>query len=471
MKKYLAWILAALCALMPVAGLAAENRDTQLTTTLPREHTITVVCGAGGAVRVEGTVYTGTRTFIVDRLSAFTLEAVPDAGYRLSQVMAQPSGGVSITGNTVSIGSVYEDKTLTLSFAREQDEPQPPKPTPTPTPTASPTPTPGPTPTVKPTPTPGDGGDGEDGEDEDGDGEDGDGEDGASASRFDLPYVEGLGNVLYDDYLGTGDGLSELGIVYDETYGQDEYELLAVLYEEDQAEENTLLAVAQPDEDGTYAQRSMVLTGLQLARLWQEKDIQWIELRNGEAGALIRVEELITGETAKFIDWALADPEAARPEEAWELPEAELTAGQLGDIRIEVRIAPDEQDGYRFGVYAWYAGARQAIGELTPSFQVCVSAGEQGGEEERAAYAAAHALSAEDETGAVEYLHSALIETPAREAEDRTDPAEYFSVSMEDGPNPVVLYDPAMPLDRYRRWSLCAYWTGDAAYRLLQLGD
>ena len=53
LKKYLAWILAALCALMPVAGLAAENRDTQLTTTLPREHTITVVCGAGGAVRVE----------------------------------------------------------------------------------------------------------------------------------------------------------------------------------------------------------------------------------------------------------------------------------------------------------------------------------------------------------------------------------------------------------------------------------
>ena len=104
LKKYLAWILAALCALMPVAGLAAENRDTQLTTTLPREHTITVVCGAGGAVRVEGTVYTGTRTFIVDRLSAFTLEAVPDAGYQFSQVEAQPSSGVSISGNMVIIG-------------------------------------------------------------------------------------------------------------------------------------------------------------------------------------------------------------------------------------------------------------------------------------------------------------------------------------------------------------------------------
>lgn len=54
LKKYLAWILAALCALMPVAGLAAENRDTQLTTTLPREHTITVVCGAGARCAWKG---------------------------------------------------------------------------------------------------------------------------------------------------------------------------------------------------------------------------------------------------------------------------------------------------------------------------------------------------------------------------------------------------------------------------------
>ena len=41
-------MLAALFALLPVAGLSADNRDTQITTTLPEEHTITVVCGAGG---------------------------------------------------------------------------------------------------------------------------------------------------------------------------------------------------------------------------------------------------------------------------------------------------------------------------------------------------------------------------------------------------------------------------------------
>lgn len=61
----------------------------------------------GSVQRVEGTIYTGKKVFTVDLLSDFILEAVPDAGYRLSQVKVQPSGGVSITGNTVAIGSVY----------------------------------------------------------------------------------------------------------------------------------------------------------------------------------------------------------------------------------------------------------------------------------------------------------------------------------------------------------------------------
>ena len=338
----------------------------------------------------------------------------------------------------MTIGSVYEDKTLTLSFVREDVKPTP---TPAPTPTSTPTPSPTPTPTEKPTSTP----------------------------HFDLPDVEGLGNVLYDNYLGTGGGLSELGIVYDQANGLDEYELLAALYEEGQTEQNLLLVIAQPEEDGAYAQRSLMLSGMQLARLWQEKNIQWIELRNGDGGALVRIEELLTGDAAKRMSWALADPEAAQPEEVGDLSEAELTAGQLEDIRIEVRIAPEGEDGYRFGVYAWYGEARQAIGELKPSFQVCISAGEQGGEEERSAYAETYALSATDETGAVAYLESALIETPAHEAEDWTGPAEYFSVRKEEGLNPVVLYDPAMPLDNHYRWSLCADWIGDATYRLENL--
>lgn len=260
-----------------------------------------------------------------------------------------------------------------------------------------------------------------------------------------------------------------MGIVYDETYGLDEYELLAALYPEDQANENMMLVVAQPGEDGAYAQRSLVLTGMQLARLRQEKDIQWIGLRSGEVGALIRIEELLYGDAAKFINWALTDPGAAQPEKVGDLPEVELTARQLGDIRIEVRIIPEGEGRYRFGVYAWYADVQQAIGELIPSFQVCISAGEQGSEEERAAYAAAHALTALDAQGTKKYLQSALIEMPVREHEDRASVNEYFSVSIEDGSDPVVLYDAQMPLDHYRRWLLCAYWIGDATYQMENL--
>ena len=109
LRKYLAWILAALCAFLPATAMGVENHHTQITTTLPRAHTITVVCGEGGAVRVGETVYTGVQSFTAERLATFRLEAVPEAGYRLSQVMAQPSQSVSLSGNTITIDHVYED--------------------------------------------------------------------------------------------------------------------------------------------------------------------------------------------------------------------------------------------------------------------------------------------------------------------------------------------------------------------------
>ena len=466
MRKHLARILAALCALLPAAGLATENRDTQLTTTLPREHTIEVVCAAGGSVRVEGTVYTGTRTFTVDRLDAFELEAVPDEGYRLSQVKAQPSGGVSISGNTVRIGNVYEDKTLTLSFVSEETEPTPtPMPTatpseasPTPTPTASAaTPTASPTASATPSPTPA-------AEEEDEETDESD-----ASTAFDLPHVISKGNVLYDRYLGTGSGLSELGIVYDEAYELDEYELLAVLHEEDQAEENMLLVIAQPGEDGAYAQRSLVLSGLQLARLWQEQKIQWIELRSGDASALVRLEELLSGDAAKLIAWALSDPQGAQPDGVKDLPEVKLTVAELTRIRLEVRVTPVEADGYQIGVYAWYDGKQTAISELAPSLTIGLNAGEQGDEAERAGYVATHRLSATDASGATASLTGTLQELPRSEGEEHTGGSEHFNVSLEAGDNLMTLYDPEMPLDSYRRWALCAGWAGDATYRLATL--
>ena len=61
----------------------------------------------------------------MDRLYAFIIKAMPDAGYRLSQVQAQSSSGIDFSGNVVTIDSVYGDKAPTLSFVREQVSPTP----------------------------------------------------------------------------------------------------------------------------------------------------------------------------------------------------------------------------------------------------------------------------------------------------------------------------------------------------------
>lgn len=466
MKRYIAWMLIALIALLPAAGMAAENRSTQLVTTLPREHTITVVCGAGGAARVGGTIYTGTRVFTVERLSAFALEAVPDAGYRFNQVQAQPSGGASISGNTVTIGSVYEDKTLTLSFVREQEEPTPsptptasptPSPTHTPTSTTKPTASPSPTVSVSPTTT----------------------ADVAQEPDFDLPAVASLGNVLYDEYLGTGGGLSELGIVYDETYELDEYELVAVVYDateaaadaEAQAVENMLLVIAPPDETGGYAQHSLILSGLQLARLWQESDIRWIELRNGDASALVRLEELLSGNAAKLIHmYASGEPVLALSDlEA--LPEVELSTDDLARVAIEVRIVPPsvEQDGYKMDVYLWDADAQLCMTELLKSFHVGLTANELADDAVREEYLKAHALGAMQEDGTITVLPSALLRMPKEAPQEEKDTAEYFAVSFENEErNAVVLYDLAASMETYRWYALYAEWPGEMAICIIQ---
>ena len=71
-----------------------------------------------------------------------------------------------------------------------------------------------------------------------------------------------MGNVLYDNYLGTGKGLGELEIVYDSEYLHKDYELLPLFYGEAQSEDNLLLVYAHPDENGeTVRAEAAVLYG------------------------------------------------------------------------------------------------------------------------------------------------------------------------------------------------------------------
>lgn len=292
-----------------------------------------------------------------------------------------------------------------------------------------------------------------------------------TAPEFDLPYVEPQGNVLYDNYLGTGGGLSELGVVYDEAYSVDEYELLAALYDEDRVDENVMVVIAQPDEDGVYAQHSLILSGLQLARLWQDKQIQWIELRNGDASAMLPLVELVSGNVAKLIHmFAYGEPDVAL-NDLETLPEVELSAEELAYVSVELRIVPPKsaQDGYRMDVYLRAGDEQLCITELLTSFNVGLTADELADDAAREDYSRIFALCATQEDGTIVVLPSVLLRVPMEVPQDEMDTADFFAVSFEnEDRNAVVLYDLAADADMYRRYALYAAWPGDMAVSIVK---
>ncbi len=176
--------------------------------------------------------------------------------------------------------------------------------------------------------------------------------------------------------------------------------------------------------------------------------IEWLELRSGDASALVRIEELLSGDAAKRIAWTRSDSQAAQPDGVKDLAEVKLTVSELRKIRIEVRVTLAEADGYRIGVYAWYDGKQTALSELAPSLTIGLNAGEQGDEAERAGYVATHRLSATDATGEITSLTGVLQKLPPDETAAYGRQSEYFYASLENGTNVVVLYDPEKLLDK-----------------------
>lgn len=120
MKRWLVFLLAALCALQPLFGAAAAG--TVVTAVVPSEHTVTVSCGRHGCVSAGGKAYTGTFTLTVPRLGSLTLTAYPDEGYALSHLTVQESAGVRVRGKTVTLTAVSEDKTISIGFALSPED-------------------------------------------------------------------------------------------------------------------------------------------------------------------------------------------------------------------------------------------------------------------------------------------------------------------------------------------------------------
>lgn len=124
MKKIGICLAAALCVLLASIGAAAQDNDTRLTAEVPDQHTITIECGVGGSLRINGRIYTGNVEVPVERLGTVLIEILTDEGYQTASVMVEPENGVTVEEGKVILSEVYEDKKLTVGFVKNQEKPQ-----------------------------------------------------------------------------------------------------------------------------------------------------------------------------------------------------------------------------------------------------------------------------------------------------------------------------------------------------------
>lgn len=120
MKKLFSILLAMLCVLLPVSAAMAES--TELLTTVPSYHTLTIVCEGNGGVLVDSQVMTGTFTCQVPRLGTVVLTAVPGSGSVLSTITAADLDGVALSGVSVTLSDIHADNTLTFRFIQHSGE-------------------------------------------------------------------------------------------------------------------------------------------------------------------------------------------------------------------------------------------------------------------------------------------------------------------------------------------------------------
>lgn len=118
MKKKCVWLAVIVCVLLAAQSAFGAN-STLITSEVPSAHTLAVSCGEHGAVSIGGVRYTGAFTLTVPRHETVVLRALPDDGYALAAASVSPSSDTWLTETDIVLDSVYEDKTVRLSFEPE----------------------------------------------------------------------------------------------------------------------------------------------------------------------------------------------------------------------------------------------------------------------------------------------------------------------------------------------------------------
>lgn len=420
MKKLLSILLAALCALLPLAALAETT--TTLKTTVPSEHTITIVCGEHGSVKINGKTYKGTFTIQVPRLGDMTIRANPDDGYGLWKIEAADMDGVTIDGRKITLSSVHSDNTLIIRFYKlpdtENDEP-------------------------------------------------------TDAEQ------------LHDGYLGTGTGFHLLHIVFDGDYAPEDYELLNIRTEDEELP-NSVLVSALFDEDEKAARRSLILTAAQLTKLRQTQETERLIFENGDAMVRMDMADLLDGDMRKLMALILSGEETITADTLsrdWsQMEDSILTPAQLARIKVETRITPLElADGAAYEISVWLRwGDRELdVTGMIPSLTVCMKVDGLVTEENRESFTEDYALvrlapasggtvNAQTETVQIPCALEALPEELPKQQKDA---AERYIVIVADKANeaPNVTYTANAPLPRYRHKVLAGGYAGEGTYTIMEI--
>ena len=302
-----------------------------------------------------------------------------------------------------------------------------------------------------------------------------------------LPQYRLLNNPLYDEYLGTGAGLEELNIVQNEIGEAQEYALVPIYTDVDpyaapdaqtQDAAGTLLINAGTDESGEAGNRVFCFSGLQLARLYAERGITTLLLRNCETTLSLDVYEMISGDAARLVK--MMGTGEANGDTALDMldfdamEEKALTTDELSsmcyELRTEVVELENGEPGYDLGVYISLNDTVLEVSGMLPSLAVGANVEGLFEEDEEDIFLEQYSNARMDENGEPEALEGEMAFWPEFLPDEQDDTATCYIATpgqAEEEPLIDVREEKDVQLDLYRCRTLVSPCAGPGLYLLL----
>lgn len=304
--------------------------------------------------------------------------------------------------------------------------------------------------------------------------------------------------VLTGAYLHGGEsmeGEEALQIVCDGVGRFHDYELLPVLrypaldqaaaammtpeeYAQAAAPNHMLLVIVHYNDGEAPSQRTLRLTLAQLEYLYNEMGFTTVQFRNGDAEAMLSLEEVFGGDVCKLAAYmnTMKDEVDSLVLDLEEMEDAELDADALMRQSLEIRISPDvnAEGKTAWNMSVWLVNEYQEIeiSSLTPSFSVRMDA-DGLSEEAEETILEQYAIVRVDAQGDAETLETSIVSSPDKLPMDELYECEYFRVDMPDDETQTVFteYVDCMDIQPYRRTVLACAYAGAGSYQIMELEE